>query len=153
MLKQNKAITLIALIITIIVLLILSAVTINMVLGDNGLFNKAKTSVGKYENAQKNENNALSEYEVEIDNASRETITLDKATYDQLISDVNMMKTKNNLIYLYRNDNSRNLTSTQEWHDINTSFQSSDVKQLIGDKLAYYDNGVKIGTRYSSREM
>ena len=38
----NKGITLIALIITIIVLIILAGVTINMVVGDNGIINKAK---------------------------------------------------------------------------------------------------------------
>ena len=40
--KSNKAITLVALIITIIVLLILAGVTLNMVLGENGLINKAQ---------------------------------------------------------------------------------------------------------------
>lgn len=40
-LQQNSAITLIALIITIIVLLILAGVTLNMVIGDSGIFSKA----------------------------------------------------------------------------------------------------------------
>lgn len=39
---SNAAITLIALIITIIVLLILSAVSLNMILGDNGIIKKAR---------------------------------------------------------------------------------------------------------------
>ena len=42
--NQNKGITLIALIITIIVLLILAGVTLNMVMGDSGLFNKANNA-------------------------------------------------------------------------------------------------------------
>ena len=42
--KSNSAITLIALIITIIVLLILTGVTISMVMGDSGLFNKANNA-------------------------------------------------------------------------------------------------------------
>ena len=40
--KENKAITLIALIITIIVLLILAGVTLNMIMGDSGIFKKAQ---------------------------------------------------------------------------------------------------------------
>ena len=40
-LKEKKGITLIALVITIIVLLILAAVTLNLVLGDNGIITKA----------------------------------------------------------------------------------------------------------------
>ena len=40
----NTAITLIALIITIIVLLILAGVTLNMVMGESGIFNKANSA-------------------------------------------------------------------------------------------------------------
>ena len=43
-LKSNFGITLIALIITIIVLLILAGVTLNMVMGDSGIFNKANSA-------------------------------------------------------------------------------------------------------------
>lgn len=48
--KQNKGITLIALVITIIVLLILAAVTINALFGENGILNQARTSKIKTEN-------------------------------------------------------------------------------------------------------
>ena len=43
-LTSNSAITLIALIITIIVLLILAGITLNMVIGKNGIFSKANTA-------------------------------------------------------------------------------------------------------------
>ena len=42
--KRNKGITLIALVVTIIVLLILAGVTIAMVLGQDGIFKKAQTA-------------------------------------------------------------------------------------------------------------
>lgn len=42
--KKQNGVTLIALVITIVVLLILAAVSINMVLGDNGIFTNAKKS-------------------------------------------------------------------------------------------------------------
>ena len=41
---SNSAITLIALIITIIILLILSGVTLSMVMGESGIFGKAKVA-------------------------------------------------------------------------------------------------------------
>ena len=44
MLKQQKGVTLVALVITIIVLLILAGVSIAMLTGDNGVLTKAKTS-------------------------------------------------------------------------------------------------------------
>ena len=47
MFKEQKGVTLIALVITIIVLLILAGVSIAMLTGDNGLLTKAKTSQTK----------------------------------------------------------------------------------------------------------
>ena len=41
-LKNEKAITLIALVVTIIVLIILASISINLVLGENGIITKAK---------------------------------------------------------------------------------------------------------------
>ena len=41
MLKQQKGITLVALVITIVVLIILAGVAISLTLSDNGIFNKA----------------------------------------------------------------------------------------------------------------
>ena len=45
---QPNAITLIALVITIIILIILAGVTLNLALGENGIFNKSKQGANKY---------------------------------------------------------------------------------------------------------
>ena len=58
-LKSNKAITLMALIITIILLLILAGVSLSMVLGENGLINKTQASVNKYQESYINEQKVL----------------------------------------------------------------------------------------------
>lgn len=50
--NNNTGITLIALVITIILLLILAGVTISLTLGDNGLFNTAKNATVEYEKAR-----------------------------------------------------------------------------------------------------
>ncbi len=65
-LTSNNAITLIALIITIIVLLILSGVTLNMVMGDNGIINKATiaSEKTKIENAKEIIKTAVLENEI-----------------------------------------------------------------------------------------
>ena len=47
MFKQEKGITLVALVITIIVLLILAGVSISLVAGDNGILTKSKTAATK----------------------------------------------------------------------------------------------------------
>ena len=62
-LKSNKAITLVALIITIIILLILAGVSLSMILGENGLINKAQSSVNAYQQAALNEQNLLQSIE------------------------------------------------------------------------------------------
>ncbi len=66
-LKSNKAITLVALIITIIVLLILAGVSLSMVLGENGLINKTQSSVNKYQESYVNEQNLLNKVEEYFD--------------------------------------------------------------------------------------
>ena len=62
-LKSNKAITLVALIITIIILLILAGVSLTLILGDNGLINKTQSSVNAYQQAYQNEQYILNNYE------------------------------------------------------------------------------------------
>src|SRR5574344_2468530 len=66
--KQNvKGITLIALVVTIVILLILATVTINLAVGQNGLFGRAKNAVNAYKIAEANESQGLSEVADEID--------------------------------------------------------------------------------------
>ena len=63
--NKNKGITLVALVITIIILLILAGISIST-LTNTGIFQKAKETKQKSENAQKEEKSLLSEYEKEI---------------------------------------------------------------------------------------
>ena len=62
-LMKNKGITLIALVITIIVLLILAGVAIAMLSGENGILKKAAESKTKTEQAQKEEETRLADME------------------------------------------------------------------------------------------
>ena len=64
--NSTKAITLISLVITIILLIILAGVGINLALGENGLFNKAKYAKEKYLNASVEEEKALNELYEEL---------------------------------------------------------------------------------------
>lgn len=63
--KQNKGITLVALIVTIVVLLILAGISIASLTG-NGLFEKAKLAKEKQENVQIEEDSTLEDYENKI---------------------------------------------------------------------------------------
>ena len=64
--RKNQGITLIALVITVIVLLILAGVTIATLTGDNGILTRAQEAKNKTEQAQKDEENILSSYEDKI---------------------------------------------------------------------------------------
>lgn len=60
--KQERGITLIALIITIIILLILAGVTLGT-LSANGIFDKSREAKNQYTTAQNTENDLLNETE------------------------------------------------------------------------------------------
>ena len=64
---QEKGITLIALVITIVILIILAGVTINLVLGENGILVKAKEARTNYVEAAENEKTILQEIVNETD--------------------------------------------------------------------------------------
>ena len=61
--NKNKGITLVALVVTIVVLLILAGVSINLVIGQNGLITKAKEAKEKTEHAAKDEERMFNEIE------------------------------------------------------------------------------------------
>ena len=68
MFKKQEGITLVALVITIIVLLILAGVSIAMIAGDNGVLKKARDSKNVSINASMNENAALNSYDKYMQN-------------------------------------------------------------------------------------
>ena len=67
MLGDKKGITLVALVVTIVVLLILAGVSINLVLGNNGIIAKAKDAETKSAEASQNDLKEMSNLEDEMD--------------------------------------------------------------------------------------
>ena len=53
--KQERGITLIALVVTVIVLLILAGVAVNLTVGDNGLFKRAQNATDTWQMASEDE--------------------------------------------------------------------------------------------------
>lgn len=83
---KNKGITLIALVISILVLIILSAVAINLSLGHNGILTKAEKAKENYIIAQNVEETEIDELYSQILIASDSTVTL---TTEQLNEYIN----------------------------------------------------------------
>ena len=87
MYEKNKGITLVALVITIVILLILTGISIAQLTG-NGLFKNAKLAKGKYENAQDLENSILDDYDNKI-NSITGTSREENSTLWKLYTTVN----------------------------------------------------------------
>lgn len=92
-LKRNKGITLIALVVTIIVLLILAGVTLSFVVGENGILKRATTAVEVNEKASAEEEAnlvvadlATSYYEEKYVNQKSDLGTIDNYLENQLTS-------------------------------------------------------------------
>ena len=84
--KGRKGITLVALVVTIVVLLILAGVSINMVLGNNGIINKAKEAKVKSAETSQNDLTGMDKLAQQLEstvsgNNSNQTKTLVEA-YD-----------------------------------------------------------------------
>ena len=83
-LKNKSGITLIALVITILVLLILAGVAINLTIGERGIFNQSKLAAEKYEEArQKEENEMAIDYNELAFHHTRGTITVSEEEWNK----------------------------------------------------------------------
>ena len=65
--KNSKGITLVALVITIIILIILAGISINILLGENGIIDKTKQGAENYQKAAEEEQKILDQVNVSID--------------------------------------------------------------------------------------
>lgn len=71
---REKGITLVALVITIIILLILAGITIGMATSGTGVFGRAKNAVNNYRIAVTNENATLEGHDSQIDTATSDFV-------------------------------------------------------------------------------
>ena len=72
--KKERGITLVALVVTIIVLLILAGVTIGMATSDTGIFKRASNAADTWNDARAHENSALNSYNAAMQNAYEEYV-------------------------------------------------------------------------------
>ncbi len=85
--KNNQnAITLIALIVTIIVMLILAGVVLNLTIGERGIFNLAQQAGNEYKQAEANEQKDLDDLYASIKVAGDSKVTLTMQELDEYIN-------------------------------------------------------------------
>ena len=169
--KSTKGITLVALVITIIILLILAGISIST-LTNTGIFEKAKEAKQKSENAQKEEDRLISEYEKEIVKQDAEGIWDGNVNKPDLMSGMTAIKfieptdskegkdekvsdSSKNDWYNYSekkwanaktNDGSMWVWIPRYAYKINKSNQTFDVVFLVGTTDNYYDKDGKLQT-------
>ena len=128
--NNNKAITLIALVITIIVLLILAGITVAQLSGNN-LFENAKLAKEKYQQAREQEDEILGDYEDSItgDRGNK----LNFSTEEQIIG----TWVNGNPIYEITVLNLNLPTSGNTWTD--TPIGTNNIDYLIDCTINWYD--------------
>ena len=89
--KKEKGITLIALVVTIVVLIILATVSINAVIGQNGIIGKAKQARESYEKSVKAEDAAMQELLNEIEDYATLPYGWDKNKIQAIKSEDNII--------------------------------------------------------------
>ena len=93
--RQTQGITLIALVVTVIVLLILAGVAINLTVGENGLFRRAQNAADTWQMAEQNEQSEMDNAAGIIDDYIAQNTNLD-TSYGKI--DVVWLNTNNEVI-------------------------------------------------------
>ena len=101
--KKEKGITLVALIITVVVMLILAGIAISAIVRGEGLFSKVREAVGIYENVQQKEQEEISNLINEIENYNKIFIYT-KEDLEQFRDNVNNGNTYKGMIVMLMND-------------------------------------------------
>ena len=169
--KKNNGITLVALVITIVILLILAGISIST-LTNTGIFQKAKDAKKASENAQKEEDRLISEYEKEIVKQDAEGIWDGKVNKPDLMSGMMAIKFTEPTDSTEGKDEKVSDSSKNDWYNysekkwansqtkdgsmwvwipryaykINKSNQTFDVVFLVGTTDNYYDKDGKLQT-------
>ena len=110
-LRKEKGITLVALVVTIVVLLILAGVTINLVVGQNGLINRAKEAAQKTKNATESEMQGMDDLSTQLAALSNTRSVFEGGNWNSTLG-ICTPKLGNNMVGVYWSDGSKNDNGT-----------------------------------------
>ena len=156
LINNSKGITLIALVITIIVLLILAGVTINLTLGENGIFRTAQEAGEAYKISEITERLELAKLPVQLDNRGMTVLDkyLEEIIEQGIITQDDIEETGN--------ENSRYITVEGEYvylieeidKDIKIEYQGKIKNLLPGIQIEVVDiQSTSISIRVNARRM
>ncbi|MFR0823701.1 MAG: hypothetical protein ACLSHH_08925 [Clostridia bacterium] len=169
---KEKGVTLIALVITIIVLIILAGVAINALVGENRIITQAQKAKEETEQGKRNEQGGLLSLEQQIDEAIGQTYIVEKGVNKpRLTTGMSPIKFKDPTTS-EKGNYEKTESSNTDWYDyidkkwanaqtedgsmwvwipryaykVNTTDKKMDIKFLIGTTDNYYDENGKIQT-------
>ena len=158
--KKEAGITLIALVITVIVLLILAGVTIAALNGDNGILTRAKDAKEKTEQAQKNEEKTLSDMERVLGSIDFDNVNLqDTNPAGAMPSDTTILENDANKGIVIKDINNNEwvwveVPKTTVFEDLKidttkelTDQNYNDIKNKLIEYVGIYRNGSVSQTR------
>ena len=158
--KNNKGITLVALVITIIVLLILAMVSIRIVM-DGGLITKSKDATAQHTIGEEKEaiTTGYAAYQIELAQNGTAELNVEGATKTSKGEDWSVTFTKTNNEYELKKDGTITLTkqgngstTTVGWTDNgNDTFTKGEVTVKVGDKVTYNVGEEKSTTVYKEK--
>ena len=168
--QKQKGITLIALVITIIVLIILAGVAINALVGENGIITQAQRAKEETEQGKRAEESGLASLEQQLDEALGQTYIVEKGVNKPVLtSGITPIKFKDPGTS-EKGSYEKTESSNTDWYDYNgkkwanamtedgsmwvwiprfaykVNSNTFDIKFLIGTTDNYYDENGKIQT-------
>lgn len=129
MFKKERGITLVALVVTIVVLLILAGVSISMVLGNNGIVTKAQSSQAAQDKAYAREVVESGLKSVQIDVLTGAKTSADVSDVVTAIKDSNFVAGTDANTVKYTSKAGKAYTVTVNMADINTGYIVTDVTE------------------------
>ena len=169
---KQKGVTLIALVITIIVLIILAGVAINALIGENGIITQAQRAKEDTDKSQKEELGGLASLEQQIDEALGQTYIIEKGVNKPVLTTGMKAIKFTNPTQDSKGEVRDSSADETDWYDynakkwansqtedgsmwvwipryaykVNEVNQTFDIKFLIGTTDNYYDENGKIQT-------
>lgn len=143
-LKSNKAITLIALVVTIVVLLILAGISLNLVLGNNGLIKKSKYAKEETTVADEKEKVEMAYVSAALKKLG-DTVTAEELQ-EELDSSVGAGKT----VVTSNGDGTLNVLFNETGHNYNVDEGTVEKVEIDNTKMAMFDTGENVAKKMHS---
>ena len=142
---KEKGITLIALVITIVILLILAGLTINLALGDGGLAQKAKEATENYQLAQEAEEDLIQELEANM-NPTEEGYNSQEGVNEPVLTEGMIPVTWNGSSWVKAD------ASTGDWYEYKATGEITDkvIYKQWANVVTVKESGTKTRAEYMS---